>query len=68
MIVTPPTAFIKFDVKTRVVTWETADNLFIGIYNIKIFGTLRSFNNSVSIMLEVKQVHNSPVLLGLSSF
>jgi hypothetical protein len=53
MLVNPPIAFIKFDVKKRVVTWETADNLYAGIYNIKIFGTLKSFNNYASFMLEV---------------
>jgi hypothetical protein len=68
MIVTPLTEFIKFDVKTRVVTWETTNNLDAGIYNIKIFGSLKSFKNSVSFMLEVEQVQNSPVLLGLSNY
>ncbi len=53
MLVSPPTTLIKFDVKKRIVTWETADVLYAGTYKIQIFGTLKSFNNSVSFLLEV---------------
>jgi hypothetical protein len=53
MLVTPMLGFIKFDAKTRVVSWETSNNLYIGNYTIQIFGALNSFNTSVSFLLEV---------------
>ena len=54
MLVTPTVEFIKFNGTTRVVSWETSDNYYVGNYTIKIFGALNSFNNSISFILEVK--------------
>jgi hypothetical protein len=53
MLVTPITGFIKFDTATRVVSWETSNNLDVGNYIIQIFGSLNSFSNSISFILEV---------------
>ncbi len=47
MLVIPMSEFIKFNVKTRVVSWDTSSNLDIGTYIIQIFGTLNSFKNSI---------------------
>jgi hypothetical protein len=53
MIVTPTLGFIKFDATSRVVSWETSNNLFVGNYTIQIFGALNSYNTSISFILEV---------------
>jgi hypothetical protein len=69
MLVTPKSEFIKFNETIRVVSWETINNLDVGNYIIQIFGTLKSFKNSISFVLEVNlSPNNSPVLQGLTSF
>ncbi len=67
-MVTPMSEFIKFNVTTRVVSWETYSNIDVGNYIIQIFGTLNSFKSEISFNLEVKASNSSPVLQGLKSF
>ncbi len=64
MLVTPTTESINFNLTTRAVSWETSNNIDVGKYFIQIFGTLNSFKNSISFVLEIKmpQLKSSPVL------
>ncbi len=64
MQVTPTSECIYFNLTSKAVSWETSNNNDVGKYIIQIFGTLKSFKNSISFVLEIKmpQVISSPVL------